>query len=72
MIVSSAGRRYEALMDEWTTDVDSITDAQGRVNFRGFHGTYEITLTPPDAITSERKIKLHPDTEIAEFILYFD
>jgi len=70
--LNEAGRRYEALLDEWTTNADSVTDAKGRVNFRGFHGTYEITLTPPDAITSVRKIKLHPDTEIAEFTLYLD
>lgn len=57
-------------MDEWTTDVDSVTDAQGRINFRGFHGIYEITLTGPDAVSSVRKILLQPEPGIAEFILY--
>ncbi len=48
--LNEAGRRYEALMDEWTTKNDSsITDNNGNADFRGFYGKYSITLTSAKA-----------------------
>ena len=40
------GVRNRALgnLPMWTTDVSLVTDAQGRVNFVGFYGDYEIIL----------------------------
>jgi endo-1,4-beta-xylanase len=45
--LNEAGRRYETLLKEWTTDTKSVTDANGAMTFRGFHGSYEITVYPP-------------------------
>jgi len=66
--LNAAGVRYEELMDEWTTDVNCATDPNGQADFRGFHGTYEITLTHPSTATIVRTIQLEPDPNTAEFI----
>ena len=34
--LNEAGKRYEALMEEWTTEVSGQTDADGVLSFRGF------------------------------------
>jgi len=47
--LNAAGIRYEALMDEWTTNDSSITDSNRNADFRGFYGKYRVTLTPPGA-----------------------
>ncbi|MFA5293607.1 MAG: endo-1,4-beta-xylanase [Phycisphaerae bacterium] len=47
--LNEAGRRYEAIRNEWTTNDSSITDNNGSTNFRGFYGKYSITLTPAGA-----------------------
>jgi len=44
--VNAAGRRYEALLAEWTTSAAGQADAEGRYGFRGFQGEYEITAVP--------------------------
>jgi len=46
--LNEAGKRYEALMDEWSTEVAGKTDAAGRLSFRGFHGDYAVTTTKTD------------------------
>ncbi|HPC93769.1 MAG TPA: endo-1,4-beta-xylanase [Sedimentisphaerales bacterium] len=46
--LNEAGQRYEALMSEWSTQTSGRSDAEGRFAFRGFHGDYEITVTPPE------------------------
>ncbi len=66
--LNAAGVRYEQLLDEWTTDVNCITDPNGQADFRGFHGTYEITLTHPSTTTIVRTVQLEPDPNTAEFI----
>ncbi len=66
--LNAAGIRYESLMDEWTTNDTNTTDFSGNVNFRGFHGTYEITLTVPGVITEVKTIELEPGATPAEFI----
>lgn len=42
---------YEALDDlinnKWKTRFESRSDINGEVRFRGFHGTYEVTVTAP-------------------------
>lgn len=43
--LNAAGQRYEALMDEWTTEGSGATDGDGKFGFRGFHGGYDVTLT---------------------------
>jgi len=44
--LNAAGERYEALMDEWTTNDSAVTDDNGNADFRGFYGTYAVVLTP--------------------------
>ncbi|MFA5293608.1 MAG: endo-1,4-beta-xylanase [Phycisphaerae bacterium] len=61
------GVRYEALMDEWTTEDDGITDVDGNVDFRGFHGTYEITLSATGQSNETYTIELEPGTTTAQF-----
>jgi GH35 family endo-1,4-beta-xylanase len=40
---TAAGRRYEAVMKEWSTDVTIPVAADGTVALTGFYGDYEIT-----------------------------
>mmetsp|Transcript_5973 Transcript_5973/g.6515 ORF Transcript_5973/g.6515 Transcript_5973/m.6515 type:complete len:93 (+) Transcript_5973:370-648(+) len=40
--LNEAGRRYQSLMDLWK---QTRTDGNGRVETRGYHGTYYITVT---------------------------
>ena len=63
--LNEAGRRYEALLKEWTTDAEGTTDANGVMTFRGFHGTYEITITPPDGAAVTAMADLPPADEPA-------
>jgi len=63
------GQRYESLMDEWTTEDDGITDVDGNVDFRGFHGTYEITLTKTGQTTEVHTIELEPGSATQPFTI---
>ncbi len=61
-VLTEAGVRYEALLDEWTTSDLDITDSYGIADFRGFHGTYEITLSAPGQDSEIHEIELEPGT----------
>ncbi|MDD5063982.1 MAG: endo-1,4-beta-xylanase [Phycisphaerae bacterium] len=63
------GERYEDLMDEWTTNDSDTTDASGKVSFRGFHGTYQITLSKTGQPTEIYTIELEPGQTPAQFVL---
>jgi GH35 family endo-1,4-beta-xylanase len=67
--LNQTGQRYEALMNEWTTKDANIANISGRVNFRGFHGTYEITLSKPGRTAEVHTIELEPGQTSAEFTL---
>lgn len=58
--LNAAGQRYQSLLAEWTTVTSGATDAGGGFNFRGFHGSYDITLTPPGGQPTLRRITLDP------------
>lgn len=58
--LNEAGRRYQSLLAEWTTLTNGATDAGGGFNYRGFHGDYDITLTPPGGQPTLRRIALDP------------
>ncbi|HOQ36516.1 MAG TPA: endo-1,4-beta-xylanase [Acetivibrio sp.] len=45
--LNQAGKRFEALMEEWTTKASGSTDNTGSFYLRGFYGEYEVTLTVP-------------------------
>jgi hypothetical protein len=69
-VLNTAGVRYEALMNEWTTKDANFTNASGNVNFRGFHGTYQITLSKVGEPNTEiQTIELEPGTGTEEFEL---
>lgn len=38
------GVTYDALMSEWDTDVTLLVDPNGRIDFSGFYGDYEINV----------------------------
>jgi hypothetical protein len=60
--LNGAGTRYESLMSQWTTKTSSTTDSNGNASFRGFHGTYKITLSKTGQTTEVHTIELVPDT----------
>ena len=66
------GQRYESLMNEWTTKDSNYTDIDGKAGFRGFHGTYEITLSSPGQTTEVHLIELPPGTTALQFTLATD
>ncbi|UCD52116.1 MAG: endo-1,4-beta-xylanase, partial [Phycisphaerales bacterium] len=43
--LNEAGRRYEALLAEWTTNASGDTNADGRFSCRGFFGDYAVAVT---------------------------
>ncbi|MFA5293606.1 MAG: endo-1,4-beta-xylanase [Phycisphaerae bacterium] len=43
--LNEAGKRYESLLKEWTTNDSSATDDKGNAGFRGFYGKYNVTLS---------------------------
>lgn len=42
--LTAAGTAYEALMNQWSTDVTLPVDSNGRINFAGFYGDYDVTI----------------------------
>lgn len=60
--LNAAGVRYESLINEWTTNSEAKTDANGVANFRGFYGTYRVTLTLDGAEPTEAIIEVAPNT----------
>ncbi len=61
--LNEAGRRYEALLREWTTDETLLTDGDGRASFRPFYGTYEVTLTYPGVAPTVVTGAITPDAD---------
>jgi len=58
--LNAAGVRYQSLLNEWTTRTNGIADAGGGFNFRGYHGSYDITITRPGGTPTVRKLTLEP------------
>ena len=46
--INEAGQKYLELRDEWSTNVDLVSDSDGRSAFRGFQGTYLVSVANPD------------------------
>jgi GH35 family endo-1,4-beta-xylanase len=56
---TAAGSRISHLLhDEWSTRGDAVTDAGGRVAFRGFYGSYEVGVRAPGRRESVREVRL--------------
>ena len=60
--LTESGRRYQALMTEWTTQSSGSSDRNGRHQFTGFHGDYTVTLTR-DGITSAFSVEVPVGTD---------
>jgi endo-1,4-beta-xylanase len=58
--LNAAGQRYQSLLTEWTTITNGATGAGGEFDFHGFHGSYDITLSPPGGQPTLRRITLDP------------
>jgi GH35 family endo-1,4-beta-xylanase len=67
--INPAGQRYLDLMNEWETHDSNTTDANGTAKFRGFHGTYEITLTPSGGNPEVHTIELVDAPGTSQFTL---
>jgi len=56
---------YNRLRDlihrQWKTSLDAQTDEKGQVTFRGFCGTYDVTIKMPDGRTHTSKALLQKD-----------
>jgi GH35 family endo-1,4-beta-xylanase len=60
--LNQAGLRYQSLLAEWRTTNSGPSGAGGVYAFRGVHGNYDITLTPPGGQPTLRRIILDPGT----------
>ncbi len=58
--LNEAGRRYQALMAEWSTEVSGETDADGAVSFRGFHGSYAAAVVLPNGQSGSHTFQIEP------------
>jgi GH35 family endo-1,4-beta-xylanase len=67
--LNEAGRRYQALRAEWRTAFTNITDAQGTLSFRGFHGDYEIDLETNGVTPSSHFLRLEAGAGVFEMVL---
>jgi len=67
--LNAAGERYEALMDEWTTNDASVTDNNGNADFRGFHGSYAVVLTPAGGNPEVHEIELPDSSPASQYTL---
>ncbi len=58
--LNAAGTRYQSLLNEWTTVTNGTSGPGGAYDFRGYHGSYDITITPPGGLPTLRRIVLDP------------
>jgi hypothetical protein len=58
--INAAGQRYQSLLEEWTTKTNGVAGVQGRFDFRGVHGAYDIWLAPPGGQPTLRRLTLEP------------
>jgi len=67
--LNTAGTRYESLLNAWTTKTSGTTGSDGKVNYRGFHGTYKLTLSKSGQTTEVKQIELEPGGSAQQFTL---
>lgn len=58
--LNEAGRRYETLMAEWSTNASGATDTNGEFPCRGFFGNYAVTITAETAPARKETFALTP------------
>ena len=67
--INAAGETYFELMDEWTTETEGSSDADGNFEFRGFHGNYLVTSTDSDGIVNYHFVSLPEGPTPSELLL---
>lgn len=69
--LNAAGVMYESLMNEWTTNLNTSIDGTGELDFRGFHGVYEVEVFGGLTNSSPQKfeIELLPGSSVAEYTI---
>jgi len=67
--INATGEKYLSLIDEWTTEIDGTTDADGNFEFRGFHGNYLVTSTDSDGIVNYHFVSLPEGPTPSELLL---
>ncbi|WP_265445301.1 endo-1,4-beta-xylanase [Acetivibrio straminisolvens] len=70
--VNEAGKRYQALLKEWTTITSGTTNSAGAFDFRGFHGTYEVTVNVPGKEPFVKTIELEKGNGTAVYTFTVD
>ena len=56
-------RLMKLIHEQWTTNLATKSDANGKANFRGFHGTYKVTVKTADGATRSFDCGLHKGQE---------
>ncbi|WP_379395431.1 endo-1,4-beta-xylanase [Paenibacillus lentus] len=69
--LNAAGQRYMALMDEWTTNQSGTTSANGQYAFRGFHGTYDVTVSKGN-LRTKKSFELEPGSGVLSVAVQLD
>ncbi|MDD4736487.1 MAG: endo-1,4-beta-xylanase [Kiritimatiellae bacterium] len=59
--LNAAGRKYEDLLDDWTTRTNGTTDSAGTYAVSGFHGGYEISIRLAGEEVAVRELTLSSD-----------
>jgi endo-1,4-beta-xylanase len=70
--LNEAGKRYEALMSEWSTKASGHSDAEGAFAFRGFHGDYEVIVTPGQGQAVSRSVQVAPGPQVQTVTIHLD
>ncbi len=70
--LNAAGQRYRSLLDEWTTRTNGTSGAGGVFDFRGVHGSYQVTITPPGGLPVLRTFSLEPGDGTSVLTLVLD
>jgi GH35 family endo-1,4-beta-xylanase len=65
--LNEVGERYFGMMDEWTTNQSLVSDSAGQVSFRGFRGTYNVTLSKDGQPLGTKTLELGTGTTTAEY-----
>ena len=67
--VNAAGEKYFELMDEWTTEIEGSTDAEGNLEFRGFQGNYLVTSTDSESVVNYHLVSLPEGATLSETLI---
>ncbi|KAL7090524.1 hypothetical protein ACP275_12G046300 [Erythranthe tilingii] len=55
--LNEAGKRYVALKQEWLSRARGRIDEQGKFEFRGFYGVYEVEVEVANDVSKEKMVK---------------